>query len=209
MQQEIPSKIVAVNLGSGPQVAPGWQNFDNSPNLRLSKIPYARWVLWKAGVLSKPHYDVKWPESVRYRQLTSPLPFADGLVDYIYTSHFLEHIYLSDAQKILRETYRVLKTGGVARIIVPDLNYYIREYLKNLTDRPEEAGDLFMKAMNIHAGQRDPHLWMYDTDSMSKQLKNAGFSTIENCAFKQGKCKDIDILDNRPIDSLFIEATKS
>lgn len=200
--------MIAVNLGCGPHVAAGWHNFDNSPNLRISKIPYARWMLWKLGILSHQHYKVKWPEGINYRELTKPLPFDDASVDYVYTSHFLEHILLSDAQNVLKEIYRVLKIGGVARIIVPDLKHYIKEYLKNSTENPHKAGDIFMKAMNVHPGQRDPHLWMYDAASMSGHLKNAGFLKINICEFKKGLCRDIDILDNRPVDSLFLEGIK-
>lgn len=199
---------VAVNLGSGPQIAPGWDNYDNSPNLKLSKIPYAKWILWKIGILSDHHYNAKWPKEIIARELTKPLPYAPGTVDFVYTSHFLEHILLSDVKSMLKEMFRVLKPGGVTRIIVPDLRYYIDEYVRNTTANPAEAGDIFMKAMNVHPKQRDPHLWMYDTPSMMKHLREAGFTQLDICSFKQGRCPDLEILDNRPIDSLFIEATK-
>ena len=61
---------------------------DNSPNARLSKIPYLRWIIWKSGILSNQHYNVKWPQNIIVRELTKPLPFQSTSIDFIYNSHF-------------------------------------------------------------------------------------------------------------------------
>jgi SAM-dependent methyltransferase len=45
------------------------------------------------------------------------LPFEDSSIDEIYTAHTLEHV--NDFEKAMRELHRVLKTGGVLKIIVP------------------------------------------------------------------------------------------
>lgn len=45
------------------------------------------------------------------------LPFADGSVDAIYSSHCFEHI--ADYKSALRDWYRVLKVGGYMVIVVP------------------------------------------------------------------------------------------
>ena len=50
----------------------------------------------------------------------------------VYHSHLLEHFSKCDARKLLKECFRVLKTGGVIRIAVPDLEKIAREYLRNL-----------------------------------------------------------------------------
>ena len=47
------------------------------------------------------------------QDLTKRLPFDDGSVDAVYSSHLFEHIYYSDAEAILQECHRVLKPGGV------------------------------------------------------------------------------------------------
>jgi predicted SAM-dependent methyltransferase len=167
-----------------------------------------RSLLKTIGILSDLHYKVKWPKEVLYRELTKPLPFESEQVDYVYTSHFLEHVEYSAAQQILQEIYRVLRPGGIARVIVPDLNHYISEYNKNAMEGLKDAGDIFMKGLNISLRHRDPHLWAYDFNSLTVQLNKAGFQTIERCEFKIGRCKDADKLDNRPIDSLIVEAVK-
>jgi hypothetical protein len=43
---------------------------------------------------------------------------------------------------------------------------------------------------------------------MVDKLLKAGFSKVEESEYKKGLCKDADILDNRPIVSLFVEAIK-
>jgi SAM-dependent methyltransferase len=44
-----------------------------------------------------------------------------GPFDVVYCSHSLEHLYPHEVPKALREFHRVLRTGGVAVILVPDL----------------------------------------------------------------------------------------
>lgn len=44
-----------------------------------------------------------------------------GEFDFVYSCHALEHLYPHDVPVALAEHFRVLKTGGVAVTIVPDL----------------------------------------------------------------------------------------
>ena len=46
---------------------------------------------------------------------------GDGEFDAVYTSHALEHLNAHDAARALREFHRILRPGGVALVIVPDL----------------------------------------------------------------------------------------
>lgn len=46
-------------------------------------------------------------------------PFADGIVESIHTSHFLEHLTATERVHFVNEAYRVLKPGGQCSIIVP------------------------------------------------------------------------------------------
>jgi predicted SAM-dependent methyltransferase len=49
----------------------------------------------------------------------NPLPFENDSVDYIYTSHFLEHLSFEEVLYIMNEFYRVLKPGKILDVIVP------------------------------------------------------------------------------------------
>ncbi len=62
--------------------------------------------------------------------VTCGLPFADGHFDSVYHSHVLEHLHCDDGFKLLNECFRVLKPGGVARIVVPDLERIAKLYLE-------------------------------------------------------------------------------
>jgi predicted SAM-dependent methyltransferase len=203
----------AINLGCGTSTAPGWFNLDNSPNARISKYPMLKWLAWKIGVITDSHYNAPFDKNIIVQDLTKSLPFDSNSINYVYTSHFLEHTSFEDAKKILNECHRVLKTGGIARIIVPDLNYHITQYLNGVkqitTHTPfDTAADCFMYELRIISKARDPHLWMYDAESLSQRMKEAGFKNIKVCKFKEGRCIDIDILDNRPDDSLIVEGEK-
>lgn len=44
--------------------------------------------------------------------ITDPLPFDDGSVDFLYSSHVIEHIYRKEFEQFLIECHRVLKDGG-------------------------------------------------------------------------------------------------
>jgi hypothetical protein len=49
---------------------------------------------------------------------------------------------------------------------------------------------------------------MYDFDSLASLLNKYGFSVREKRRFREGITPDIDRLDNRPEESLYVEAQK-
>tara|TARA_Y100001938_G_C8088348_1_gene433482 strand:- start:1747 stop:2589 length:843 start_codon:yes stop_codon:yes gene_type:complete len=51
--------------------------------------------------------------------LESILPYEDHSVDYVFSSHFFEHIRDDLAQHLINESYRVLKHRGTIRITTP------------------------------------------------------------------------------------------
>jgi predicted SAM-dependent methyltransferase len=61
-----------------------------------------------------------------------PLPYPAGTFDAVYSSHVLEHLTPADGKSLLQEKWRVLKPGGICRVVVPDLETICREYLKTL-----------------------------------------------------------------------------
>ena len=56
------------------------------------------------------------------------LPLGDGAPEYVFTSHFLEHVDLDTAAHLLREAHRTLKPGGILRVAVPDVEEAMRRY---------------------------------------------------------------------------------
>ena len=207
----LPAGAIAINLGCGLSIAPGWINIDNSPNARLAKYPWLRWTLWKLGVLSDFHHSVNWASSIKIYNLKKGLPYLDSSIDYVYTSHLLEHLKLRDAQRLIKEAFRGLKPGGVIRIVVPDLTIGAREYLAAIEANPNDAKaalDFLSWLQLSRPGVRDPHLWMYDAPSLGAMLGEAGFINITVCEYRRGRVPDCEILDNHIDDSLRLEAEK-
>jgi len=71
------------------------------------------------------------PLVIEYNILKN-LPFEDNVFDVVYHSHILEHLSRSAGEKLLRECVRVLKPGGIIRVVVPDLAYSCQLYLECL-----------------------------------------------------------------------------
>ena len=60
------------------------------------------------------------------------IPESDSSVSTIYCSHMLEHFDLDEAKSFLNEVIRVLKSGGVLRIAVPDLKKQVENYIQKM-----------------------------------------------------------------------------
>ena len=72
------------------------------------------------------------PARVVQHNILESLPFDDSTFDAVYHSHVLEHLPRAAAPRFLAECRRVLRPGGVLRIVVPDLETITRLYLENL-----------------------------------------------------------------------------
>lgn len=71
------------------------------------------------------------------------LPYADNYFNACYSSHLLEHLTRSEAEKLLLECWRILQPQAVIRVVVPDLESIVVTYLdlvkKNYANSSEEA----------------------------------------------------------------------
>ncbi|MGI0488949.1 class I SAM-dependent methyltransferase [Pantanalinema rosaneae CENA516] len=64
--------------------------------------------------------------------LSTGIPFPDNSFDLVYHSHLLEHLPGAIAPHFIKECYRVLRSPGILRIVVPDLEQIARTYLTAL-----------------------------------------------------------------------------
>lgn len=71
-------------------------------------------------------------DSVIAHDIRNGLPFEDNSFDVVYHSHVLEHLSPEEGELLVRECRRVLKTGGVLRMVVPDLERIAELYLQML-----------------------------------------------------------------------------
>src|SRR5215208_7457642 len=121
-----PSK--KLNLGSGPFAPASWTNVDGSWNARISKYPAIKRLLGSLRVVPQKQLDMPWDPNVVVHDVRRPLPFDDDSMAVVYSSHLLEHVYLTEAKRLLEECLRVLEPGGVLRVVVPDLHTIVEEY---------------------------------------------------------------------------------
>ena len=201
---------VKVNIGAGLSVADGWINVDSNLHTLFSKLPaiIIKTLYRLSGVKQrysqKEYLDLFKNHTFVLHNLEYGMPFPDESVDYLYSSHLLEHLFKDDAANLLREAYRVLKEGGRIRICVPDLEHAISLYHQG--NKQEALDFFFTTSKSTYYFSR--HKYMYDFDLLRSLLDEAGFIDIERCTYKKGKVPDINKLDNRPDKTLFVEAVK-
>lgn len=201
-----------INLGCGTIVAPGWINYDISLKIWLLKHKSIKRLLFALKLISEKDFKKEIPPNITRRDLRKGIPLPTNSVQYIYTSHFLEHLSRKDVVRVLRECYRVLKPGGWMRIVVPDLRLLAEKYVKK-----EINADEFLKRLNLIDDRplfqrllfpHSCHRYMFDFDSLKALLLSCGFRAVERRAFRKGVVPDLDLLDNREEESLFVEALK-
>ena len=118
--KQIPEGLL-VQYGCGFSAPPGWRNFDASPTLRFERLPIV-------GKLHSRNGE-RFPANVEYGDIVKGLPLAHDSCAAVYASHVLEHLSLEDFQTALTNTFALLKSGGLFRLVVPDLETLAKKYL--------------------------------------------------------------------------------
>ncbi|MDV6236892.1 methyltransferase domain-containing protein [Leptospira ellisii] len=101
--------LMLVNLGCGSRYHKAWTNID----------------FLKSG-----------PDVIQH-DLRSGIPLKADSADVVYHSHVLEHFSRQDGLTFLRNCFRILKPGGFIRVVVPDLETIISEYLLQMKSAKE------------------------------------------------------------------------
>lgn len=203
-------EVAKVNIGCGLAVAPAWINVDGSLNAWLASRPkWTRSLGYKLSGASA-YYSADTYESTLsgnrfvFHDINNGLPFRDSTIDFVFSSHFVEHLSRTQAATLLKECHRVLRPGGVVRISVPDLEYAWDLYRRGEAERM--LHDYFFTDSNTSFSH---HRYAYNFELMKKALSEAGFDRIERCEYRRGRTPDLEVLDNRGEYSLFVEASKA
>ena len=125
-------KILNVGCGTKTSSDPRVVNLDWSMYLVIKSNPVLRRL--SRLFLSKTRQERldRLPDSIVVHDLRKGIPFDAGSVDAVYHSHFLEHLDPPIARLFLQEVWRVLKPGGIQRIVVPDMERLCASYLNHL-----------------------------------------------------------------------------
>ena len=212
MNHKMSPSPALLHLGCGLIAPPEWVNVDGSWNAWLAQHRALRGLLSALRLVKKSQNDVPWPTNVKIADLRRHLPFADNTFDAAYASHLLEHLYREAAVGFLRELIRVVKPGGLIRMLVPDLGAMVREYAgqAKLEDGEHEddparrlCGRLLMRAVSpprgglLHAIYHvktdfHSHKSMYDGSSLMKLMTEAGLRDCREMGFRDSEIPFID-----------------
>jgi predicted SAM-dependent methyltransferase len=160
-------EVRKLQIGSGPNLLPGWLNTDIRLGLKNRGGSYA------------------------FLDATKRFPFQDETFDYLFCEHLIEHMGYGKARGMLRECLRVLKPGGKIRISTPDLHFLIELYSPEKTELQKryiaravskslpEIGikeDVFVINNFFRAWG---HEFIYDYKVLKGTLESAGFVGVE------------------------------
>lgn len=186
--------MIKLNLGCGDIRPDGWINTDSSLNANLQRIPFIGKLICR--VIGLKEYD---NNNLIFMNLNNKWNFNANSVDVVYSSHLLEHLSVFAVDLYLNEAYRVLKLGGVLRIVVPDLYQICKRYIEQYesADFDSNSTEYIMWAINMHRegqygkvgflksvllelqGYPHQHKYMYDEKSLKTLVSKYNFRDIK------------------------------
>jgi len=177
---------VALHVGSGGHYIKGWINID---------------------FLAAPPVDVS-------ADASAALPFRSNSVDYIHSEDFIEHVEFDGGKRFVEEAFRVLRPGGVMRLLTPDLRALIRRvYDARESDhiawcKQYLGADGPCESLNMHLRMNGEHRFVYDEECLFGILRGAGF-TLRRVRWNASSDPWLRYLDLRDFGlNLFVEAVK-
>jgi predicted SAM-dependent methyltransferase len=174
-------KNLKLHLGAGSDIRIGWVNID----LAL-RIP--------------PQIDpVGHPDTVFINHdLRRGLPLDEASCDYIYSSHFFEHLEYTHGLQLMRECFHVLRPEGVFRISLPNLKELFGAYLRedheyvNLIEvlgvlpEVEPGTEMLVDYVNYGVYQFGEHKRIYDEEKVMLLLKRIGYRSVTVSCYQEG-----------------------
>jgi predicted SAM-dependent methyltransferase len=139
---------------------------------------------------------------------TQRFPFGDGTFQYVYTEHMIEHVPYPQGIYMLRECHRVMRNGGVIRVITPDLAAMMRLYGGDLSADQKKYLSWFCQTFvpaeyppgavsTINAMFRLwGHQFIYDEATLADAMRAAGFSSVTRWSLGESDHSDLQDLGN-------------
>jgi SAM-dependent methyltransferase len=214
--------MTKINIGCGMTPTRGWKNYDNSLSLKLAKYRFLTKVLEKLKLLNQEQLElIKFCKhnQIFWADATKKIPEDNDSITAIYSSHMFEHLDKRGATEFLAECYRILKPNGILRIVIPDIEIAVSEYL-NHKDADKfiestlmcvDAPRTFRERLKLLVVGNRHHQWMYDGKSLSKKLMASGFVDVSILPAGTTSILDYGTLDlsDKQDQSVFIEAKKT
>jgi cyclopropane fatty-acyl-phospholipid synthase-like methyltransferase len=149
----------------------------------------------------------------------------------VYASHLFEHLAKHDAAVFLKEARRVLRPGGVIRLVVPDLRRLAEAYVEALAGGDDRASERFLYALNMHADQTygpdrtvlvrlvnwlqgypHQHKYMYDAATLGSVVSSHGFRAVRAATYGRSELiPEIADVEHTAegIPSVYVEAVRA
>jgi predicted SAM-dependent methyltransferase len=114
--------------------------------------------------------------AVDARMSLGHLGFRPGTVDEILCSHVLEHFGKHEVPDLLRSWRDVLRPGGTLTVIVPDLPWCIRQWLR--LPESERWGWSLDAIFGLQDHPGEFHKTGFSPERLGRLLLEAGFSSV-------------------------------
>ena len=192
--------------------------------LKIDKRSYKKLNLCSGGTLLKGYWnvDVAPGADLIFDLSRDNLPFKDNSMSVVVCMSAINYFSRARAQEIIKETYRVLETGGVARFGVQDLQNIAQKYISRDVDfffqrlpdgRERFVGETMADKINswfygYEAYGRRPCKYVYDFETLALLFEKAGFKKIAQRVYRESSIPEINLIDNRPDQMFFLEAMK-
>ncbi|MGD0119072.1 MAG: methyltransferase domain-containing protein [Candidatus Binatus sp.] len=169
-----------LNLGCGPNSKEGWINVDV--------------------------YDLRADFQLDLRETW---PFPDASISHVYSEHVFEHFeFRGEVPHFLSEARRVLKSGGLFDVGVPDTEWPLHAYGDSTdpywpfskTVHPEWC-ETQLDHINYHFRQEAEHKYAWDYETLAGILRRFGFINVTRREFDPA----LDT-ESRKIGTLYIRA---
>jgi len=153
-----------------------------------------------------------------FLDVRNKLNIQDNIIEYIYSSHFVEHLEHEELVFHLKECHRILKPGMTLRLGVPDFEMVFRNYINRdqgfLLQRTENLSkklDLpiesicYMDVINKTVYEFGQHKICIDYEKIFKLLEFSGFDNDK--IVKMDFDERIDVESRKEL-TFYVEATK-
>ena len=153
--------------------------------------------------------------------LVHGIPASDNSLEVIYHSHLLEHLSYKEGMAFIENCYKALAPGGIMRVLVPDLELWVNNYINNNTfffDEYRKAlapeGDLYPTKGSVFMGMlhNHGHKCGYDFETLRWLLERAGFGKIRRTLVQDSDLSDIIEVEPyfslKAMESLCVECYK-
>lgn len=169
--------------------------------------------------------DIAVADGVAYIDATEPFPLEDGSFQYVYSEHVIEHLPYEGGLAMLRESHRILATGGKIRIATPDLSKFASLFQAEKTPEMERFLDQKIKwfgwpthlsrecFVTNYEMRSFGHAFLYDLVTLATAMEAAGFHAVQRMETGQSDDPQLRGIESRTreidrFETMILEAVK-